>query len=150
MRGAAAVALLTLAAAGCGQGPPEPVAIDTRNDACSSCRMAISDASFAAQLVAAGEEPKLFDDVGCLRDYLRGGARIPPGTIAYVTDHRTHAWTRAGRAVYARVAAIPTPMSSGLLAWSDEASRKADPDARGALPLSAREALGADPPGGTP
>ena len=52
MRGAAAVALLTLAAAGCGQGPPEPVAIDTRNDACSSCRMAISDASFAAQLVA--------------------------------------------------------------------------------------------------
>ena len=53
----------------CG-GPPGPAALDTKNDACAWCRMGASDARFAAQLVAPREEPRFFDDIGCLAAFL--------------------------------------------------------------------------------
>ena len=65
----AAAALVALSFA-CRGGPARPAALDTRNDACSSCRMPVSNAKLAAQLAAPGEEPRFFDDIGCLRDFL--------------------------------------------------------------------------------
>ena len=60
--------LLTLPLLSACSGPPGPAALDTQNEVCSWCRMSISDIHTAAQLAAPGEEPKFFDDVGCLRD----------------------------------------------------------------------------------
>jgi copper chaperone NosL len=139
---APAIALVALLAA-CAKGPPPPAAVDTRNDACAWCRMAVSDLRFAAQIVAPAEEPKIFDDIGCLRSYLTGGARIPGGAFAYVADHRTKAWIPATRAVYAEVAGLSTPMASGLVAHSDEESRAADTDAVGGRPRDVRDVFGA-------
>jgi copper chaperone NosL len=110
--------------------------------------MPVSDASLAAQLVAPGEEPKFFDDLECLRDFL---ARSPAsaGSIAYVADHRTKAWTRASAAVYTR-SKLDTPMGSHWIAHAGEASRRADPAAAGGTPLAAREIFGAaGPPDGS-
>jgi copper chaperone NosL len=132
----------------CAGGAPAPVEIDQRNDACSWCRMAISDRRFAAQIGAPAEEPELFDDIGCLRDRLRGGGSLRPGAVAWVADHRTQAWVAALQAVYAEVPGLATPMASGLAAWSDEASRRADPDAAGSSPISVSEIFGAFPPPG--
>src|SRR5262249_29888212 len=71
-------ASLLVSLAGCTGSSLEPVAIDTKNDTCAWCRMAISDTRFAAELLAPAEEPRLFDDIGCLRDYLAASAsRIP-------------------------------------------------------------------------
>lgn len=135
----------------CSGAPPPPVEIDTRNDACSWCRMAISDRRFAAQVVAAAEEPKLFDDIGCLRDWLRGGADLPRGAVAWVADHRTSAWVPAGRAVYAKHPGLATPMASGLVAWADAASRGSDPESSGGAPLTPADVFGpAGAPGGRP
>jgi copper chaperone NosL len=85
------LAVLALFLAACASGPPRPATLDTKNEQCATCRMAVSDARFAAQLVAPGEEPRFFDDLGCLRDWLTGGgaAKLAAGTIAYVADHRT-------------------------------------------------------------
>lgn len=142
--------VLVLAAAACRSGPPPPAALDTRNDACAHCRMAVSDARFAAQLVAPAEEPRFFDDLGCLRDALRAGP-APRGAVAYVADHRTKAWVRASGAVYARVPGLETPMSSHLVAHADAASRAADAAAAGGTPLPAAEVFGpAGPPDGAP
>ena len=138
-------ALLLLASCG---GVPAPVEIDVRSDACAWCRMAVSDLRTAAQLVAPLEEPRVFDDVGCLRDYLAGGARLPSGAVAYVADHRTRAWVSAARAVYAQTPRLATPMGSGIAAWADATSRGSDSSVpEDAAPRSAAEIFG---PGGLP
>ena len=141
---------LPLVAAACTQGPPPPANLE-RGEACGSCRMAIADTRFAAQLVAPAEEPRYFDDVGCVRDYLAAGAARPPHRVVYVADHRTKAWVRAERAVYAKADGIETPMGSHLLAFADAASRDADPAARGGVAMSAADVFGRSlPEGGNP
>ncbi len=144
----AALVLLAAALAGCASGPPGPAPLDTRTESCRSCRMAVSEARFASQIVAPGEEPRFFDDLGCLRDHLSAAGAPPPGAVAYVADHRTRAWTRADRALYTRVPALATPMGSHVVAHADAASRDVDPAARGGSALSAAGFFGAALPGG--
>jgi copper chaperone NosL len=137
--------LLVLASllAGCGPGgPAPPAALDTANETCRWCRMAVSDPRFAAQITAPGEEPLFFDDVGCLRDFLHDRRDPPPQAVAYVADHRTRAWVRAEDAVYTRVPALQTPMGSHLVAHADPASRDADGEAAGGARLSAADVFG--------
>jgi copper chaperone NosL len=111
--------------------------------------MAVSDARFAGQLVAPGEIPRFFDDLGCLGSYLKEGGSLPQGALVYVADHRTKAWLRADAALYTRVPGLATPMSSHLIAHADAASRDADPDARGGSPVGIAEVFGPKgPPGG--
>jgi len=140
MRAPVAV-LLALGAASCASGPPQPVAVDTLNDQCAACRMVISDPSFAAQVVAPGEEPLLYDDLQCLRD---GLATAPPAGDArvFVADHRTGAWVAADRALYVRIPDLATPMASHWVAYADEASRRADPYAATGVALAASDVLG--------
>ena len=135
--------VVALAAVACGSGAPEPAALDTRNEPCASCRMAVSSAVFASQLVAPGELPRFFDDLGCLADYLETG-KAPARATAFVADHRTKAWVRADRAVYTRVPGLETPMGSHVIAHADAASRDADPVAKTGQPVSAAELFGAD------
>jgi copper chaperone NosL len=123
--------LLTVA---CDGGAVGPVAIAAGADLCASCRMAVVSTNTAAEIVAPGEEPLIFDEVGCLRDYL---ARTPldPEAVAYVADHRTGAWVDARTAVFTKTGTA-TPMGSGLIAHAGASSRDADPAARGGVPIS--------------
>lgn len=146
MKPARALAMAVLTAA-CTPGPPEPAALDTRNESCGFCRMAVSEARFASQIAAPSEEPRFFDDIGCLAHYLSAGPKLPRGAVAFVADHRTRTWVRADRAVYTRVDALGTPMGSHLIAHADAASRDADPDAAGGRPQTPAEVFG---PGGPP
>jgi copper chaperone NosL len=116
-----------------------PAAIRPGEDSCAHCRMTLVSARTAAQIVAPGDEPVIFDDLGCLRDYLNGH-ELRADARVYVADHRTGAWLNAASAVITRTA-IATPMSSGLLAHADAASRDADPDARGGTAVTADRLL---------
>lgn len=132
--------VMVLFVSGCA-GAPAPAALSPHGgDACASCRMAVSNPRTAAQIVVSGEEPRFFDDLGCLRDYLTERP-LPSNGRAYVADHRTGEWVRAENAVYARADAVETPMGSHLLAWSDEASRGQDPSAEGAERVAAGAVL---------
>ena len=134
-RSLAGLGLTALLTAACGgSGRMQPVAIDPGRDACSHCRMAIVSTTTAAQVVAPGEEPRLFDDLGCLRDFVAsspGG----PDAIVFVADHRTGAWIEARHAVFTKTS-LQTPMGSGLVAHADGASRDQDPVSRGGDPVS--------------
>lgn len=143
----APAALLALALAACSRGPVGPAPLDTRNESCAHCRMMVSDARFAAQLGAPREEPRFFDDVGCLRDWLRNNPERPRGAVAFVADHRTREWVRAAAATYTRVPGLETPMDTHLVAHRDPASRDADPTAAAGTPISVGELFG---PGGPP
>ncbi len=144
MRSVAAALLLALAA--CGPRAPEPAPLDTRSEACGWCRMAVSDARFAAQLVAPGELPRFFDDIGCLAAFLKAG-RAPASATAFVADHGTRAWVRGEAALYTRAPALETPMGSHLIAHADAGSRDRDPAARGGTPVAAADVFGPVPAG---
>jgi copper chaperone NosL len=137
-----AAAALLAACVACRGGAARPAAVDTRNDACASCRMPVSDPKLAAELAAPGEEPRFFDDIGCLRDFLARTPGLPRGSVAYVADHRTGEWTPAARAIFSRCPAVETPMGSHLAAHADAASRAADPTASACAPLATEELFG--------
>lgn len=126
-----AVVLFAGLCAACGPASPQPAALDTRNDACGSCRMTVSSVKFAAQIVAPGNEPVFFDDLGCLTRYLSDPGELPGGAAAFVADHRTGQWVPAQAAVFTKVAALETPMGSHLIAHATAQSRDADPLAEG-------------------
>jgi copper chaperone NosL len=131
-----AVSLVVAAlAAACASAPADPVAIDLGRDACRHCRMAIVSNATAAQVVAPGDEPLLFDDLGCLRDHL-ASAKPAADAVVFVADHRTGQWVPAHRAVITK-APIETPMGSGLMAHADASSRDQDPAAAGGSPVPA-------------
>jgi copper chaperone NosL len=141
--------LIVLAA--CSSGPLLPAPLDTRNESCGSCRMTVSDVHFAAQIVAPGELPVFFDDIGCLRVYLLRSRDLPRGAVVFVADHRTGAWTRAAAAVYSEVPGLATPMASHWIAHADEASRAADPNTAGSRIMTAAAVFGpARVPDGSP
>jgi copper chaperone NosL len=138
-----AVGLLSaLVASGssCADSVPQPAALQP-GEPCAFCRMMVSDPRFAAQIVAPGEEPLFFDDIGCLANQLRGGPRSA-GAMAYVADHRTRDWIPAADALYTRIDALSTPMGSHLVAHADAASRDQDPDARGGMDVTVSEVFG--------
>lgn len=140
-------AAMAAALLSCAAGDAPPAALDTRNDTCRFCRMPVSEARLASQLAARAEEPRFFDDIGCLRDFLKEAGALPAGSIAYVADHRTGAWARASKAAFSRCPDLATPMSSHLIAHADAASRQADGAARGCVDVPAAEIFGpAGPP----
>jgi copper chaperone NosL len=126
----------------------EPAPLDAANTPCRHCRMAVSDVHFASQIAAPGAEPIFFDDLGCLRDFLKQNA-AGPDAVAFVADHRTGAWVRAADAVFTRPPNLNTPMGGGMIAHADQASRDRDPAAAGAAPVAREEIFGsAGPPNG--
>jgi copper chaperone NosL len=134
----AAVALL---ASACTAGVPEPVAIDLANDVCAHCRMVISSRATAAQILSPGEEPRLFDDLGCLKSDL--ARAVPPaGSVIVVADHLTAEWLKLDEAVLTEVPGLQTPMGSGLVAHRSAAARDSDLAARGGRPYQVSALLG--------
>ena len=125
----------------CAGGPVQPVSIDTANDACAYCRMVVSEPRVAAQIVAPREEPRVFDDIGCLRDYLAQHA-VAREAVVFVADHRTGEWVRAADAVYTVSRARRTPMASGIVAHASRASREADGAAAGGEDVAVSAILG--------
>ncbi len=107
--------------------------------------MVISSRTTAAQIVRAGEEPRLFDDLGCLRDGIKAQA-VPPDAVVFVADHASGEWLRADRALFTEVAGLQTPMGSGLIAHRDAAARDGDPASRGGHPIDASQILGRTAP----
>ncbi len=137
--------LMMLLLTACDGGPARPVAIDVRNDVCAQCRMVISTPKTAAQLLAPGEEPLLFDDLACLRAFTQTTA-VPPGSAVFVADHLSSEWLRIEDAVFTEVPGLQTPMGGGLLAHRSTADRDRDPAARGGRPYDTAALLGGRQP----
>ena len=136
-------AVLLMLAACTGSLKPVPI---SGADACAHCRMAVSDVHFAAQIVAPGEEPRIFDDIGCLAAALTERS-ASPGAVVFVADRRTGEWIRAASAVFTRVPQLDTPMGSHIVAHASPESRAADALAARGQPLTYAEVFGAAPGG---
>jgi copper chaperone NosL len=134
------VSALAALNAGCAGPSAQPAALQA-GDTCAFCRMAVSDARFAGQLAAPGEDPLFFDDIGCLAGHLQR-ARPADEAVAYVADHRTAEWIEARAAIFTRVETLATPMGSHLVAHRDASSRDQDPASRQGLDVAMAEIFG--------
>jgi copper chaperone NosL len=131
IRVACAAAILALT--GCVSGPPPPATM-AQGDTCAYCRMMVAPSELAAELVVPGDDPRFFDDIGCLAAFLKEHEAQPADAVAYVKDHQTRRWIRADAAIYTRVADLDTPMGSRLVAHAGERLRRDDPiTARGSV-----------------
>ena len=133
------VPLLALLAA-CG-GPPAAVPIATGTP-CAFCRMTIADVHLAGEVVAPGEEPRQYDDIGCLLNDLRQRP-APAGGRAFVSDYRSGVLVPADTAVYTRVHSLATPMGSHLVAHAAADARELDVRVLGGDRLAASDLFGA-------
>jgi copper chaperone NosL len=144
----AALAMIGLVATlGCASSRTPPAMLDSAHENCSNCRMQVSSRQFASQLVGPGEEPRFFDDLECLSEYLKSHAAAPGGVV-YVADHRTGEWARAATAVFTRVPSIETPMGSHIVAHGSAASRDQDQAVAGAEPIERSTLFNGDVPDG--
>lgn len=140
--------ILCVLAAACAAGAPRLANIRLGEDACAHCRMTVVSDKTAAQIVAPGAEPRIFDELGCLRDHL-SDKPLGEDAVVFVVDHRTGGWIDARQAVFTRTSEH-TPMGSGLVAHADAASRDADPAALHGAPVTAGFILQPPAKGSTP
>jgi copper chaperone NosL len=112
------LAAATLLAAACGgrlDGAPE-IVVD--RSACSHCGMLVSEPVYAAAYQVTGAEPRVFDDLGCLRDAARAERR---DFRVWVHDATSGAWMDGRSATFMWSPQIRTPMGGGVLAYRDPA-----------------------------
>lgn len=116
-RRAAIVGFLTLAAgAACGikaDGPPD---FEVDRTPCAHCGMFISEPTYAAAYRRDGSDARIFDDIQCLLNAMRGEAN-PERLRFWFHDTATAVWIDRTEAVFVRSARFRTPMAGGLVAY---------------------------------
>ena len=121
-----AVALLSAACSETAAGPPD-IVVD--RSACSHCTMFVSEPIFAAAYQAPGQEPRLFDDIGCMLDALRRETAAP--IDVWLQDAGGGGWLDADEAIVVGSQQVRTPMSGGWLAYANEAAAEQAATAHG-------------------
>ena len=139
-----ALASIALAAVSCAASSLGPAEIRLGEDACAHCRMTLLSSRTAAQIVAPAEEPIMFDELGCLRDYLSQHS-MADGARVFVADHRTGAWVDAATAIFTKTP-LSTPIRSSAWPASCTGSSAAAPcpNGRSAPRSRPRSAVRAD------
>lgn len=135
----AALLLLALAC----QADQKPQAIEA-HDACASCRMAISQPQYAAEVLDKDGNAVKFDDIGCMLRYLK--QHTVPQRRLYVMDYVNRQWLEAERAVFVRSNAIASPMDGGLAAFRDQSAAQQFLRNSSGQMMSLAELIGHEPP----
>jgi len=129
------VLLLTTAVVvmvGCTSPELQPVDIYPE-DSCAQCRMAVSDRSFASEIITGDREVLKFDDLGCLETYRKNNPQTKIRAM-FVSDYEKKTWLPFEKSVIVKTG-IMTPMGSGKIAFVDSLNALAfakahPPDAR--------------------
>jgi copper chaperone NosL len=108
-----ATILLLLGLVACGQRSLRPETVPVGRVACSVCGMLVSREDQSAEWIAAGEEPRFYDDIGCLAT----DPWSPPGRSARFV-HVGRFWSPAESVFYAHPPTLSTPMGYDVAAFA--------------------------------
>lgn len=115
----AVMALLLVVLAGCGDKEYKPKAINPETDVCKVCNMSITHANYAGQIVFKNNDHLIFDDLGCLMEYIVENGEDEIGA-AFIVEENSHKWINVKDAVYVYNKDFWTPMNYGVLAFDTE------------------------------
>lgn len=143
--GAVLVALLGSCSRSPLTGPPN---LRVGHDECVACGMLISEVRSASAFLVArdGEREYLvFDDIGCMLDHQHDGLKNADVIERYVHDHPSQAWVDARTSTYLLTdpKSLPTPMGSGIAAFSNPADAAAQQSSKGGRVLNWNELISA-------
>ena len=100
-------------------------------DACSHCRMIISDPRFGAELVTTKGKVFMFDDLNCYWNF-RNAQKMQETDIAHsvvVLFNQPGTFRNAGEACFLGSREIRSPMGSGVAAFDSKEACAAHPEA---------------------
>jgi hypothetical protein len=99
------------------QRVPPPAAVAYGKDTCGYCLMILSEPGFAAAAREADGTTRLFDDIGCLVEWLQVHGRTGEGLPElWVEEHATGEWLPLAEVVLVKSPSFGTPMTYGILA----------------------------------
>ena len=107
---------------GCETSEIKPVNIFPE-DNCSHCRMAISDQSFASEIITNQTEVFKFDDIGCMEEFKRQESNVKIAAT-FVKEYESKRWIPIEKSFIVKTS-IKTPMGSGKVAFADSLKGKA-------------------------
>lgn len=107
----------------CSEQTYDPRKINPETDVCFICNMSITHMDFTAQVVLKNGDYIVFDDLGCLMEYVLQSDEGKIGA-GYIKDNNTSKWLDIEEAFYVYSKEYWTPMNYGVLAFSslDEAN----------------------------
>lgn len=107
--------------AACGNGEIQPAAVNEATDKCETCNMAAVDDHNATQIVLENGKSLLFDDIGCMFEWLtfNNDQKI---AAKYVRDFNDKEWVALDKASYVYNSTIKTPMAYNVISFKDQAS----------------------------
>lgn len=101
---------------GCKTGPE---AIKLNQDNCAFCKMSISDAKFATEVVTDKGRVYKFDDLHCMLGFVKADANFK-GTLYAVPAEDEKTFVVAKEAFYVKSDAIKSPMEGHTLAYKSK------------------------------
>jgi len=123
-------AVVSVILAACGETNTEPREIDEETDICVVCNMSITHPNYAGQLIFENNDHLVFDDIGCLIEYLKEPEQDV--AIAYIRAADTKEWIDVETAAYLYNEEYWTPMNYGVLAFASEEDAKKYAELNGA------------------
>lgn len=133
------MSLLLLLVAGCGEKTYEPRDIVPETDVCKICNMSIVHEDFAGEIVLENGDYEIYDDIGCLIDYINKNGDDEIGA-AFIKDNNNK-WVNVFKSSYVYSKDFWTPMNYGVLAFETEEEAKKWIESQGKGELLAYEDL---------
>ena len=115
--------MFILLLAGCGNDEVSPVDINEATDTCEVCNMAVIDNQHASQIVLENGKSLIFDDIGCLNDWLDSNENEKIAA-EFVRDYNDEEWVLMDEATYVYNQSVKTPMAYNVVSFKDQASRR--------------------------
>lgn len=94
----------------------EPREINKETDICKICNMSIAYEDYAGQIVFKNGDYEVFDDLGCLMEFLADTDESEVGK-AYIKDASENKWIDVKNATYLYSKDYWTPMNYGVVAF---------------------------------
>ncbi|MBK3496223.1 nitrous oxide reductase accessory protein NosL [Viridibacillus sp. YIM B01967] len=107
----------------CGNKEYKPREIVSETDVCEVCNMSIVHEDYAGQIALKNGDYKMFDDLGCLVEYMEDMDNDNLGQ-AFIKDGGGKDWVDVKTASYVYDKETWTPMSYGVIAFKSEGAAK--------------------------
>lgn len=113
-----AVLLLGVQFAACGQPGSRPIQVN--RDACTHCKMSISDLKYSAEAVNKNNKVFVFDDIKCLLQYIKQDQKLDESLFFIADFNNETAFIPAKQAWYVSGGKLSSPMGGNIAAFKEK------------------------------